>query len=370
MPEPDDFKLDNVQQTSRDAQIITISKPKTNWLLIVIIVVLVAGALTLYFNKGETLKEQRLKKAKQAFNYIDTRESKLAKLGTLLPPGTGRIVPDDDHYALICSQLTAKVQKILVKPNVLVRKNQLLIVLDNAALKKQRQIAELNLNNARDNLKIIESLKNGPKVNALKARIAAAKTEYDSLEEQIRNAKPFEGITISSANFSELIKRKEIASQNIRSLQAELADIFAQIKLKRINAKHLVKKYETEYSEITDKISQLVIRAPFAGKVYKLFVRSGAYVKAGDKLISVYEPKFVNVKLTMAFANYPQFSIGRKAKIFLESEPHHYYNGKVIALQPLKEQLKNDFAVIVRFQNADDKVLLGCTARVEFAKSK
>ncbi len=370
MPETEGIKLETTADKDREVELISISKPKTNWVLIILLIIAVTGGITLHYSTKEEPKGSiRRKRVVEAFSYLDDEEQKLVKLGGVLPPGTGRIIPDEKHSWILCSPISGEVTKIFATSNMKISKGDILLNIHNPELIKQQKLIEFKTTNAQESLKYIDSRKLGPEFNSLNAKIAKAKAEFDELEQQVRLAKPFEGITIASAELSGLIKKKDSSEQMYKNQQAQLRLFYENLRIEKMNAQHNLKKFNAELEKIKYLTSQMVYRSPESGKIIEVFLKLGQYVNPGDKLVSIFDPKFVNVRLLMSYANYPQFSIGRKGRIFLEAEPHKSYSGIVISLRPIMVQPKNDFIVIIRIENPDYKVLIGCTARVEFLKT-
>lgn len=370
MPETEGIKLESTADKEREVELISFSKPKINWVLIILLIVVVTGGITYHYSTKEEPKGSiRRKSVKDAFSFLDEEEQRLSKLRGVLPPGTGRIIPDEKHSWIMCSPISGEVTKILAASNLKISKGDILLNIHNPELIKQEKLIEFKITNAQESLKYIDSRKLGPEYNSLNSKIAEAKAEFDKLEQQVRLVKPFEGITISSAELSGLIKKKDSSEQIHKNQQAQLGLFFENLRIEKINAQHNLKKLNAELEKIKYLTSQMKYRSLESGKIIEVFVKPGQYVNTGDKLVSIYDPKFVNIRLLMSYANYPQFSIGRKGRIFLEAEPHKSYSGIVISLRPLMVQPKNDFKVIIRIENPDNKVLIGCTARVEFMKT-
>ena len=131
MPGTEDFNLDSSSQLN----IIPTQKSRVNWSFIIVLIVVVVVALVLIFKpEPKTSKQVRKEKAGVAFDYLDNEDVKLAKLGAILPPGTGRIIPDEKHHWILTASSKCKVKSILTLPNVGVAKDIPLLELDKTEL--------------------------------------------------------------------------------------------------------------------------------------------------------------------------------------------------------------------------------------------
>ena len=198
----------------------------------------------------------------------------------------GRI--ETPNQAQLSSALVADIVEVLALEGQQVKKGQELIQLDDRDIQlliKQRQ-AEL---------KEITSLVNSEKSRfARDKKLLKQQVELVELAEQaVARAQKLEKSKMTSRSVLDdtiaLQKQQVLALQR---LEYDIADHFsrmAQLDARRIRSQALLEQAELD-------LSRTVVKAPFEGKVANLSVARGDRVRAGDKLISVYELNTLEVR--------------------------------------------------------------------------
>ena len=368
MPDATDFDL----ESGSEVRVIASSKPKVNWSFIIFIIIVVTVGVVLVFQKDDkkVVKEKNLERASEAFKYIDEEETKLVKLGYFLPPGTGRIIPHWDYEWTATSRIKGTVVLINKRVNDSVKTGDVIVVLENAELAKIRLQTQIAVEQARKRLKYVESMQADVEFHELSEAVKNAEIERDKIKNQLDLSLPFEGLTISSLEINNLTKELEFANRMLNRETAVLKGFNRRIKDEILEQAKNLETLLQDLQIIDARIESLEIKAPENLKLLEIHVQKGQTVSEGDKIFTLYDPMHVNVSLLASYVNFSRFSIGRKAKIFIDADPNNSYPGEVIAMHPLSDQKKNNFDVIIKFLNPDEKVLIGCTAQIEFKKEK
>ncbi len=368
MADATDFDL----EAGSEVRVIASSKQKVNWSFIIFIIIVVSVGVVMVFQKDDKKlkKEENLEKATEAFSYIDDEESKLTKLGYFLPPGTGRIIPHWDHLWELNAETGGKVLTINKQVNDFVQKGETIVVLENTTLETTRSKTDIAIKHATEHLKYIEGKKTGSEIEELTITSKKAELERDKIKNKLDMSLAFEGITVSSLEINNLTKELEKCNSILSRENAKYQSFLRTIDDEISKANKLLQTLEKEMQIINVKIENLEIKAPENLKILEIYVQMGQVADVGHKILTLYDPNHVAVSLLTSYMNFPRFLIGRKAKIFIDADPNNAYKGEVIALRPLSEQRKNDFDVIIKFLVPDEKILIGCTAQIEFIKEK
>ncbi|MCD4657659.1 MAG: HlyD family efflux transporter periplasmic adaptor subunit [Planctomycetes bacterium] len=368
MPEPTDFDLD----AGSEVRVIASSKQKVNWSFIIFIIIVVSVGVVLVFQKDDKLlqKEKNLEKASEAFSYIDVEESKLTKLGYFLPPGTGRIIPHWDYLWELNAETSGTVISINNQVNDLVKKGETIVVLENKTLKTEAYQHEIAITLAEKHLEYVKSKKTGSEIEELNEAVKKAELECDKIKNKLELSLPFEGITVSSLEINNLSKELESCNSILKRDNALCLSFLRTVEDEIRQAKKSLETIEQGLQILKDKIANLEINAPADLKILEINIQMGQVVDLGDEILSLYDANHVVVSLLTSYMSFPRFEIGRKAKIFIDANPNKAYPGEVIALRPLNDQRKNNFDVIIKFINPDEKILIGCTAQIEYIKEK
>ena len=368
MPDATDFDIEG----GSEVRVIASSKPKVNWGFIIFIILIVTVGVVLVFQKDEKtkVKEENLEKAAETFKYIDDQEARLTRMGYTLPPGTGRIVPHTDFIWIGTCALGGKVVELSKHINEKVQKGEVIAVLNNDEILKTQTQNELAIAQAQKRLEYFESMKNGVEFKRYSDAVEKATAVRDIVNNKLKVSKDFEGVTVSSVEIDKLSEELTLANSSVEQAKADLESFKRQNEDAILEQQKVLDTLTQQRQIIADKIASLEIKAPADMNVLEIHVNKGQILGEGDKIITLYDPMHINVKLNTAYMNFSRFDIGRKAKIFIDAAPNISYQGEVIALHPLSDQLKNDFEVLIGISDPDEKILIGCTAQIEFVKEK
>src|SRR5581483_9056657 len=130
----------------------------------------------------------------------------------------------------------------------------------------------------------------------------------------------------------------------VRSAQAQLATSEAQVKLleskengrfspaeiSSVQARQ--SEAQSAYSAAEDVLSQLVIRAPFAGEVYSLPVKQGAYVNPGDLILQEADLSKVLVRAYVDEPDIARLTRGQKIEVTWDAVPGRLWSGIVSSI--------------------------------------
>jgi len=365
MPDATDFDLEG----GSEVRVIASSKPKVNWSFIIFIIIVVTVGVVLVFQKdeGTKTKEENLEKAADAFRYIDEEE---AKLGYALPPGTGRIAPHWDFVWSATTELSGTVLEIRKEIGDTVKEGEVVAVVANKEIQKQSKLNEIAIEQAQKRLEYFESKKTGVEHQKFSDAVENAETVRNIIRNKLEMSKPYEGVTVSSVEINQLNEELSLANNSLKQANANLESFNRKTDDEIKEQQKILDSLNHERELILNNIGNLEIKAPADLNVLEIHVQKGQIVPEGGKILTFYDPQQVIVRLSTSYTNFPNFDIGRKAKIFIDADPNNFYPGEVTAIQPLIKQNKNNFEVIIGFTAPDEKILIGCTAQIEFVKEK
>jgi HlyD family secretion protein len=225
--------------------------------------------------------------------------------------------------------LAVTVQKILVKEGDRVKAGQLLLVLDDTRARGDLAIAQTRLKLAQE--KYANLLAGGTRQQTLLrgADRQKAATELDSAQRQLAALERLQ--QRGAASMDEV----SAARDRVARVQADLVQFQSQVR-------YSPDEQSRAQSEIADArlavdLSQQVlresnIRAPFAGIVFFLPARAGAFVSVGDLLLQEADLSRVQVR---AFVDEPEIgrlALGQTVKITWDALSGHSWQGTVTNL--------------------------------------
>lgn len=223
-----------------------------------------------------------------------------------------------DTTVQVGTQVSGRISKLFADFNSIVKKGQIIAILDTTLLAADKEDALANLERAQ-------------------VQVAESKLQYD------RNKKLFDEKVISKAEFDLVVFKHETNRSVYKSAKA-------QLKLAKINL---------EYA---------TIRAPVSGTVISRSVDIGQTVIANFNTPTLFtianDLSKMQVQANIDEADIGQVKIGQKVEFTVDAYPEIIFQGTVkqIRLQPVIMQNVVTYIVIIDVPNPDLKLMPGLTA--------
>ncbi|HWG39593.1 MAG TPA: efflux RND transporter periplasmic adaptor subunit [Candidatus Acidoferrales bacterium] len=262
---------------------------------VLVVVVLVIAAVLLFtgINRRHVVTPVRAERA--------VREEIASVIST-----NGKIEPIDSFEAH--APAPATVNKVLVKEGDHVKAGQLLVELDDADARSQAAHALAQLRAAEAALSGIKAGGTQEELLTSRADLTKAQAERDEAQRNLQAIQQLQQSGgASPAEVEAAQNRLKKAEADLQLLQAKAKDRYSSPEVAKVEAS--AAEARAAYAAAQDLLQHSNVRAPFAGTVYQLPVRPGAYVNAGELLVQVANLEKVRVR---AFVDEPE--IGRLAK--------------------------------------------------------
>lgn len=218
----------------------------------------------------------------------------------------GKIEPVRDFEAH--APAPALVKKVLVREGDQVKAGQLLLELDDVEARASAARALAQLRSAEADLHSLQS--GGTQDELLTARneLVKAQTEKEAADRNLQaTTRLQQNGAASAAEVDEARKRVKKAEAEIQLLQSRQTGRFSAPERQKVEAN--AAQARAGYEAARELVNHSHIRAPFAGTVYHLPVRQGAYAAGGELLVQVAN---MSTMLVRAFVDEPE--IGKLAK--------------------------------------------------------
>lgn len=200
------------------------------------------------------------------------------------------------------------VRKIFVSEGDHVKAGQLLLELDDSEAFSEAARAEAQVKAAQADLDAVRSGGTREEVITNQAELARARTELQSAQRNLDAMRRLQQTGAASpAEVQNAEARLKSAQTQVHLLQQKSHGRFSPLDEQRAEAQ--LAQAKAAYAATQDVLSKSNIRAPEAGEVYSLPVKSGSFVNAGDLLVQVAD--LARVQVT-AYVDEPD--IGRLAK--------------------------------------------------------
>ena len=139
-----------------------------------------------------------------------------------------------------------------------------------------------------------------------------------------------ERLVVHIANGERRVERFETLSSRSLSSQTELDDAREQLEAFRAD----YKAAEAQLAIVDDSLAKSRIVAPVAGVIQLRLISAGDFVKRGDALFEITQPKLLQARLPFPESLALKIKIGQPVKIYSPLTPGEYVPGEVSQLQP------------------------------------
>jgi HlyD family secretion protein len=276
-----------------------------------LLLLVIAGATMLVMRKGTaTIRADRVE-----------RGALVANIST-----NGKVEPTVDFQAH--APISTTVQKIYVKPGDHVKKGQLLLALDDAAVRAQSARALAQLKGAQAEQAAVQAGGSREEVLNRQSQLVKAQADRDTAA---RNLAALQRLVQSGAASPAEVQSAEnqvkVADALVQSLKQEGAQRFSPQDVLRVQATETEAK--ATYDAAQSILAETGVRSNVDGTVYSLPVREGAFVNPGDLLVGVAELKTIQVRAFIDEPDIGRLSQGQQVTVSWDALPDRTWNGTV-----------------------------------------
>ena len=238
----------------------------------------------------------------------------------------GRIEPVTNFEAHAPAPTT--VRRVLAKEGDLVRKGQLLVVLDAAEARAQAARAQTQLKAAQADISTVERGGTQEEVLNLDAQLVKARTDRDSAQ---RNLDALKRLQPQGAASTGEVREAENA---LARADAQL-NLFQQKQTKRYSKPEVARveaqsdEARAAYEAAQDVLSKSTVRAPFDGIVYELPVKPGVFVAGGQVLLQLADLRKVQLRAFVDEPDVAKLMSGDPIEVTWDAVPGRVWAGTV-----------------------------------------
>ena len=219
----------------------------------------------------------------------------------------------------------AMVKRVLVKEGDQVKPGQLLIQLDDADARAQAAKARAELRGAEADLHAIQSGGTQEELLTNRSELIKAQAERDEAQRNLQATKRLQQSGAASpAEVQEAQNRLTNAEAQAQLLQSRRTGRFSSQDLAKVQAN--AEQARAAYAAAEELLKSANVRAPFAGTVYQLPVKTGSYVAPGALLVQMANLDKLQVR---AFVDEPEIgrlSKGQEVEISWDAMPGHVWH--------------------------------------------
>jgi RND family efflux transporter MFP subunit len=238
----------------------------------------------------------------------------------------------------VSSKVTGKVLEVFVEEGMRVEQDQVVAVLDDTTQQVQLSLA--------------------------KARAEASRAALQEIEARLRNAR------LERDRLRDLAKRGLTSTASVDAVDATYDELAARLETGREN----VKVAERSIAVAEDDLSNMTIRAPFAGMVVSKNAQPGEMispVSAGGGftrtgICTVIDTDSLEIEVDVNEAYIQRVQPGQRVSATLDAYAEWRIPAEVIAIIPTADRQKATVRVRIAFLERDDRVLRDMGVKVAF----
>ena len=223
------------------------------------------------------------------------------------------------------------IKRLLVKEGDRVKKGQLLAQLDAAEASSQAARALALVRASQAEVSAQQSGGNREEVLTLEAQLVKSRNERDTAR---RNLEALQRLQQQGAASPGEVKQAEDqlagAEADLKLVQQKQKERYSQPEIARVEAQKA--EAQSAYAAAENILSQLNIRAPFAGIVYSLPVHQGAYVNPGDLVLQEADLSQVLVRAYVDEPDVGRLARGQKIDLTWDAVPGRIWQGLVSSI--------------------------------------
>jgi HlyD family secretion protein len=226
------------------------------------------------------------------------------------------------------SPVATTVKHLFVREGDHVRQGQLLLQLDDADLRSQAARAQAQIKAAQADKADVDTGGTREEILTLDAQLIKARSAREAAQ---RNLDALRRLQQQGAASAGEVKQAEETLQRAQAdatlLEQKKKDRYSQPEVARVQA--LAAEAQAAYEAAEDALQKSSVRAPFAGIVYALPVKSGAYVQTGDLLLQEGDLSHMQVRAFVDEPDIGRLAPGQKIEVTWDALPGRIWTGTV-----------------------------------------
>ncbi len=300
-------------------------------LILVILVVFIAG-LASYF----LLSRNKLSEAKNVEGLKKVRVTRRDLRKTVVSSGT--VKPQVGAKVKVGSRVSGKVEKLFVQVGDIVKKGQVVAIIEHDDLDARLRQAEARVVAAKTRLNNIlvtvpkEISKEEARIREIKAELALAKLEYNRRRSLL--SKQF----VAREDVDRALKQVKVLKAQLASARQQLLYLKSKFEEDQKLAKAQIKEAVAALEIAKINRSYATIRAPMSGIVASVSTQEGETVAASlnaPTFITLIDLKRLQVNDYVDETDIGSVRVGQEAIFTVDTFPDRIFHGKVNAIHPM-----------------------------------
>jgi len=288
--------------------------------------------------------------------------------------GEGGWIEVPSYHPIVVSALVpGRVDELLVLEGSRVEQGQVVARLYKKDMEGDFRQAEAEVREARARLALLRA-------GYRKEEVAKARVDVSRLEEEVKLAEKVlartrELVPTGAASREDLDRHAsalEVARARVEAAREDLSRLEAGFRVEEVQqAEATLARTEAARDLAEARLSYTDVKSPATGVVMERYVTTGTWLSAAEpRVVALYDPKDLQVRVDVRQANRTQVFKGQKANISTEAEPGRTYPGEVIRLEPVADFKKNTIQAKIRILEPSEILHPEMICRVRFAAAE
>lgn len=268
----------------------------------------------------------------------------------------GKVEPLQNFEAHALAASTVK--RVLVNNGDMVKAGQPLVQLEDADARTQAAKALAQLRTAEAELHSVQSGGTQEEVLTNRSEVVKAQAERDAAQRNLAAVQRLQqNGAASPAEVEEARNRLKKADADLQLLVSKQTGRFSSQDVARVEAN--ASEARAAYEAAQEVLKNSNIRAPFAGIVYQLPVKSGSYVNTGDLIVQMANLNTVQVRAFVDEPDIGKLAKGQKVDITWDALPGRSWEGIVTRVPTTVTMVgtRSVGEITCEIPNADRKLL-------------
>lgn len=331
-------------------------------ILIIIVGLLIAqSAQRIYLKRQEAIAE---KPTIQPEKIVPIQVAKVQRgeINSLLTV-SGLVEPKE--AVRVFSKTVGQVKEILIQEGDQVKKDTILMRLDDEQIRLQVAQARANLDSAQASLERIKAGARPQEVSQVEAAVRQAKINMDSAEENyLKMQKLFSEGAISEQQHDQAKNQLEIARAQYQSASESYKLITEGASAQDIRAVEAqVRQAQSALELAQSQLNNSIIKAPISGSVTSISVKTGELASSAIPLLSILDISELSVKTGISEKDIGVVQIGQEAEIFIDAFPREKFSGEVASKGVLVDPVSKTMEIKIRIKEPPVVIPPGVFAR-------
>ena len=268
---------------------------------------------------------RRLTREKLPVRVAESQVQDLIKVNST----NGRVEPQ--HVFEAHAPTATTVKDVLVKVGQQVRKDQLLVVLDDTSARARLASALAELRAAQSGYQTVSSGGTHQEQQALASNLVKAQIDCDQATRQLSVVQALAAKGAASpSEVAQAQARLEVAKAAMHSLEEQKTKPFAQTDLTR--AESVVVEAEAARDAAAQVIEQSHVRAPFDATVYSIPVTRYGYIEPGAEIVEAADLSKLQVRAYFDEPEIGDLQLNNPVNIVWDAKPNLKFHGRIIRM--------------------------------------